>query len=263
MGVGHAGGELEALINTVGLLLLHAHGVVLGLGVLLSICLVHCNFSDDLISEAFEDGIEQELNVVAGLLRLGLNELGHSVACVFLSLSELVDGFKFRASAARVDKLVARHVNHELSVGKEMLSEFFLEDEQVLLKLVHGLHLVVLLDSLLPEAHEFPGLELLEEAEVPDVVVTVTLDQPLAKRHEFNGRVLLVEGETLATDGVVLVISLAIAAGLQIVGVVLVGASQVCENRFFFAAGVQQKLDVLVELAPLLGLLRFLTVLLT
>ena len=63
MSVGHSSGELQSLIDTVGLLLLHAHGIVFWLWVLLSICLIHGDFADNLISELLENSIKEQFNV--------------------------------------------------------------------------------------------------------------------------------------------------------------------------------------------------------
>ena len=78
----------------------------------------------------------------------------------------------------------------------------------------------MLLDGFLPHAHELPALELLEEAEILDVVVRVTLDEPLAERHELDrGVLVLIEGEALARDGVVLVTTFFVAGGLEVIRV--------------------------------------------
>ena len=146
---------------------------------------------------------------------------------------------------------------------EQAITEVRLEDEEVLLELIVGLHLVLLLDRLLPHAHELPALELLEEAEVLDVIVGVALDEPLTEGLELHGGVLLVEGETFARDGVVLIPEALIEADwLQVVGVVLVGTVQIGENCLFLAAGIEQQLNILVELAPLLRLLGLLAILL-
>ena len=103
-----------------------------------------------------------------------------------------------------------------------------------------------LLDTLLPHAHEFPRLELLEEGEVLDVVVRVTLDEPLAQRHERNGSQLLVEGQTLARDRVVVVTFVLVGDWLQVVRITLVVALEVSEDGLFLASGVEKQLNVLV-----------------
>ena len=91
MGVRHARRELEALIHTVGLLLLHAHGIVLGLGVLLSIGLVHGDLTDDFLSKVLKHGVEEQLDVLTRLGRLGLNVLCDLNALVLLSLRKLIN----------------------------------------------------------------------------------------------------------------------------------------------------------------------------
>ena len=57
-----------------------------------------------------------------------------------------------------------------------------LEDEELLLEGILGLHAVLVLDSLLPHSHELPSFKFLKEWKLLDVVVGVTLDQPLSKR---------------------------------------------------------------------------------
>ena len=144
---------------------------------------------------------------------------------------------------------------------EKMLSEVVLEDEQVLIESIEGLHLVLLLDDFLPHAHELPALELLEEGKVLDVIVRVTLDEPLAQRHERNGSQLLVEGQTLARDRVVVVTFVLVGDWLQVVRITLVVALEVSEDGLLLASGVEKQLNVLVQLTPLLGLLRLLVVL--
>ena len=93
------------------------------------------------------------------------------------------------------------------------------------------------------------------------MIVGVALNEPLTEGHEFDGRVLLVEGQALARDGVVLVKAVLVATGLQVVRIILVHASEVREDGLFLTSRVQQQLDVLVKLSPLLGLLGLLRVL--
>ena len=142
-----------------------------------------------------------------------------------------------------------------------MLAEVVPQDKELLVKGVYRLHLVVLLDLFLPHAHEFPRLELLEEGEVLDVVVGVALNEPLTEGHEFDGRLLLVKSQALARDGVVLVQAVLVATGLEVVRIILVHASEVREDGLFLTPRVQQQLDVLVKLSPLLWLLGLLRVL--
>jgi hypothetical protein len=83
-------------------------------------------------------------------------------------------------------------------------SKEILHDEKFLIQCVLSLRAVSLLDGLLPHAHELPLFELLEEAQLFNMVVGVTLDQPLAQRNEFNGDVGFVQCETFTAEGVVL-----------------------------------------------------------
>ena len=193
MGVGHAGGEFKALIDAVSLLLLHAHSVVLGLGVLLCISFVHRDFTDDLVSELLQDSVKEELDVLTRLGRFLLNPLDNLPALLFLGLEEVVY-ILVLSSLARIHESVAAHVEHELAMLEQVLAEVVPQDEELLVKGVYRLHLVVQLDLLLPHAHELPRLELLEEGEVLDVIVGVSFNEPLTERHELLGRVLLVEG---------------------------------------------------------------------
>ena len=96
------------------------------------------------------------------------------------------------------------------------------------------------------------------------MVVGVALNEPLTQRHELNWLLLLVEGQTLARDGVVSISALftaTIATWFEVIWVILVFADQIGENGFFLASCVEEELDVLIELAPLLWLLRLVLVL--
>jgi len=170
MGVGHTCGELKSLIHTVRLLFLHAHCIVLGLWIFLSVCLVHSDLTDDLVTQLLEDGVEKELDILARFLGLLCDLLGDLHASVFLRLGEVVDVFVLGLLAG-VHELVVGHRQHQLSVLEQVLSEVWLQHEKVLFKLIDSSNLVVLLDLFLPHAHEFPAFELLEEAEVFDVIV--------------------------------------------------------------------------------------------
>ena len=124
---------------------------------------------------------------------------------------------------------------------EQVLAEVLLQNEEVLVEQVQSLHFVLLLYPALPQAHELPLVELLEEGEVLNVVVGVALDQPLAQGHELNGCLLLIERQAFARDCIVPVATLithAVTNRLQIIRVVLVLADEVCEDRFFLAAGV-------------------------
>ena len=180
MGVGHACRELKSFVHTVGLLFLHAHCIVFGLWVFLSICLVHSDFSDDLITQLLEDGVEKELDILTRFFGLLSNLLSDLHASVFLSLGEVVDVLVFGLLAG-VHELVVGHRQHQRSVLEQVLSEVWLQHEKVLFKLINSSNLVVLLDLFLPHAHKFPAFELLEEAEVFDVIVRVTFNEPLSK----------------------------------------------------------------------------------
>ena len=245
MGVGHASWELKALIHTVCLFLLHAHCVVLWLWVLLSVGLIHSDLTDNLFTQILEHSIEEQLDVLARLGRLGLNVLCDLDALVLLCLSELVNLLDV-SSLAGVYEAESGHLKHELTMLEEMLAEVVLQDEQVLIKVVVGLHLVLLLDDFLPHAHELPALELLEEGEVLDVVVRVTLDKPLAQRHEIDGLLLFVQGQTFARDRVVGVTFVLVGDWLQVVWVTLVVALQVGEDGLLLAASVKEQLNVLI-----------------
>ena len=85
-----------------------------------------------------------------------------------------------------------------------MLREIRLQRKQFFFEGVLCAYAVLLLDGFLPVAHILPFLELHEEGQLLDAVVTVTLDEPLAQRDELNGRVRLVKGQTLSREGVVL-----------------------------------------------------------
>jgi hypothetical protein len=79
---------------------------------------------------------------------------------------------------------------------REMSTKVILKHEEFLLERVLGLHPILMLDSLLPHSHELPFLELLEEAQLLNMVVRVTLNEPLTERNEFNRGVTLVESQT-------------------------------------------------------------------
>lgn len=137
------------------------------------------------------------MNVLTRVSRFLFNLLNNLCALVFLSLSELID-FLELCGLAGIDEAEVTHVKHELAMSEQVFAEAILKHEKTLIKLVEGLHLVLLLDGFLPHSHEFPALELLEEGEILDMVVGVALNEPLAERHELHWLVVLVEGQTLA-----------------------------------------------------------------
>jgi hypothetical protein len=147
-------------------------------------------------------------------------------------------------------------------VLEQMRPEVLLQDEQILLELVLHIVSVGFLDALFPHAHEFPGLELLEEGEVLDVIVRVSLDEPLAEGEELYWGVSLIEGQSIARDGVVVVTLLDVSKPcvLQVIWVILAHGLKVHEHGLLVALGVEEKLDELVELGPGLGLLGLLVV---
>ena len=142
VGVGHASGELEALVDAVSLFLLHADSVVLGLGVLLGIRLVHRDFTDDLVSQLRQDSVKEELDVFTGLGGFLLNPLDNLPALLLLGLEEVVDVLVLLA-LARIHEPVVAHVEHELAVLEQVLAEVVPQDEELLVKGVYRLHLVV------------------------------------------------------------------------------------------------------------------------
>ena len=179
MSVSHASWEFETLIDAVSLLLLHRDGIVFGFRVLLSISLIHGDLTDDLVAKLFEDGIKEQLHVFTGIATLLFDSLGDSDTFIFLCLRELVDFLLFGRLAC-VDESLLTHLEHELTMLEQVFTEVLLQNEQVLVQRIKSPNLVLLLYSALPQAHEFPLFELLEEGKVFDVVVRVTLDKPLA-----------------------------------------------------------------------------------
>lgn len=85
------------------------------------------------------------------------------------------------AGRAGINELLLLHVNHVLSVGREMMAEMILKHEKLLLKEVLRSNSLLSLYRLLPHSHELPLLELLEEVELLNVIVRVPLNQPLAE----------------------------------------------------------------------------------
>ena len=91
MSVGHSSWELKTLIDTVCLFLFHRDCIILGLWILLSICFIHSNFADNLVTQLFQNSIEKQLNIFTGFTALLLDSLSHSIALIFLCLCKLVN----------------------------------------------------------------------------------------------------------------------------------------------------------------------------
>ena len=71
---------------------------------------------------------------------------------------------------------------HLIAVGpveEEVLGEYGVEDEELVLELSGSLSASLHLNGLLPHAKELPALKLLEERKLLDVIIRVTLNQPL------------------------------------------------------------------------------------
>jgi hypothetical protein len=81
-------------------------------------------------------------------------------------------------------------------MSKQVSTEVIFKNEELLVKRVLGCATILLFDHLLPHTHELPFLELLEEAQLLNMVVRVTLNEPLTERNEFNRGVTLVESQT-------------------------------------------------------------------
>jgi hypothetical protein len=71
-----------------------------------------------------------------------------------------------------------------------------LEHKEFFFKGILGLHPVLVLDCLLPHAHELPALELLEEGKFLNVIVGITFNQPLPQREELDGGIVFVQSQT-------------------------------------------------------------------
>ena len=128
-----------------------------------------------------------------------------------------------------------------------MVAEVGLQHEELLLEGVLSLGSVVVFDGLLPHAHELPFFELLEEAQLLDVVIRITLNEPLAERDELDGHVILVQGKTLARESVVAALEpLRVADDLQVVGVTIFLGVQVHENGLLFRFRIKEQLNVLI-----------------
>jgi hypothetical protein len=154
---------------------------------------------------------------------------------------------------AHINELKIRlHLDHETTMLEQVGTKEVLQNEELLIEGVLCLGAVSLLDGLFPHAHELPFLELLEEAQLLDMVVGVTLDQPLAQGNKFNGDVGLVECKTFTGESVVLgVVAGIIGDDLEIVGVPIQQVRvQVHEDGLFLALAVEEQLDVFVEIAP-------------
>ena len=109
MSVGHALGKIKLCVNAVRLFLLHGYRVIPWLWGLLRICLIHSDFTNDLISELLKDIIEESFYVLSRLSRLVLNILGHFNALVFLGGSELGVSLVLRGLAG-VDEAEVCHL---------------------------------------------------------------------------------------------------------------------------------------------------------
>ena len=132
MSVGHACREAQLVIAVVGLLTLHAHGVVLWLGMVLLALLIERNFSEDALAEFSEDLVDTFLDVCSCFTRLIFNLLCNLVTLVQLSLCECFYGLRL-CCCQGVYELVARHVKHENAMLGEMVAEVVLQHEEVLL----------------------------------------------------------------------------------------------------------------------------------
>ena len=97
---------------------------------------------------------------------------------VHLGCGELVNVFGV-SSAADIDEANLTHAQHQASVLHQVRTEGVLQNEELLFKLVLGFDTVLVLDGLLPHAHELPFVELTEETVSLDVIVGVALNQPL------------------------------------------------------------------------------------
>lgn len=148
MSIGHSRRESELLENVVLLFTLHAHSVCLDRVVLLSF-LVKSDFGHNTVSEFLKNLLDTLFNVFTSLggarLDLILNELSLSI----LSFSKFISSLGL-SYVANVNKVELGHIDHELSVLGEMLSEVRLEHEKFFVKTVLRLDSVLLLDGFLP-----------------------------------------------------------------------------------------------------------------
>lgn len=101
-------------------------------------------------------------------------------------------------AAANVNEFKVLHLYHEASVDCEVVLKVGLQHEELFLQCILCLHSVVMLDGLLPHAHELPLLKLLEEAKLLNVIIRIALNQPLPQRYELNWHVVLVKRESLS-----------------------------------------------------------------
>ena len=163
-------------------------------------------------------------------------------------------------ATAGIHETESLHIEHESSVLHEMHAEVILKHKQLLFEGVLSLHSVLVLNSLLPHAHELPSLELLEEGKLLDVVVRISLDEPLAERKELNGSIIFVKGKPLAGESVVLLlVSSLIRSNQEIIRVLIRIRIKINEYSLFLALDVKQELDVLAEVAPFLAVSPLLT----
>jgi len=101
---------------------------------------------------------------------------------------------------------------------EQVLAEEILENKKLFVKGVLGFGAIGLLDCLLPHTHKLPLLELLEKAELFDMVVRVTFNEPLTKRYEFDWSVILIQSQTFAAQSVVLLwLAIVVRGNLKVV----------------------------------------------
>jgi hypothetical protein len=99
-------------------------------------------------------------------------------------------------------------------------SKYIIQHKQLLLEHPPRFGSLMRYDVLAPHPEELPPFELLEEAELLDVVVGVSLDEPVAQSDELDRGLSQVKGDTLRGEGVVaLVVAVVVLTDLEIVGV--------------------------------------------
>lgn len=261
MTISHALREAKLVQGIIAGIPLYVNGCTTLKSIVSLSALIKSDFTHNLCSQLSKDTLNTLTDIFPGLIRDSLYLLGGLLALRLLDSGKIVKTLGF-LSLAFVDKSQRLHFDHDSSMFLKMCAEVVLKDEELLFEGGLSLVAVILLDSFLPHAHEFPFFELTEEVQLLDMVKRVTLDQPLTEGQKFDRYIIFVMGETFSTYGVEIFFRAGIeGCVLQVVRIVaiLLGV-QVEEHSLFFALAIKQKLYVLIEVCPFLWLRFFLII---
>ena len=172
------------------------------------------------VSQLIQHVVYGCLHVASTSFGIELDLLGYLFFVFLLVCREIFKVCTLHGGLLNVNEPHLLHLHAICAVDQQPWAEYVIEHEKLLLEHPARLCALVGYNVLPPHPKELPPLELLEEAQLLNVVVRVPLNQPVPQSDELNWALLHIEGDAFGTQGVVaLLVPIVVLADIEVVGV--------------------------------------------